>query len=125
MEHNRMQRALEILVRLKDSLMETLVDDLICHEDDDILSFSIQEIEDRFAIRIGNLNTLITALQDQMHQHSMGPDYLDTSVYEVNQNEIEDKIQELTGYILPEELLHLSVVPATQNKYLIIVTVAS
>ncbi|WP_372370772.1 hypothetical protein [Candidatus Uabimicrobium sp. HlEnr_7] len=123
MEDNSLHTALNVLIRVKDNLLETMVDELVTHQDDDPCSFSLQEIEDKFAIRMANLNTLIITLQDQISSGGhQGIPRIITNVEDTTREKLGNKLDELLEFISPEEVLHLSVVPqnADSEKYTII-----
>ncbi|NUM36745.1 MAG: hypothetical protein HUU50_19555 [Candidatus Brocadiae bacterium] len=125
MQPNDMQIALEVLFKMKESLMESLVEELIRCKDDDASSFNVQEIEDRFAIRIANLNTLIATMQEPTNPfEEVLPTRVATNVYETTKNKLAKKLQELVEFVHPDDILHLSIVPTHGNKYLIVLATA-
>ncbi|BBM81844.1 hypothetical protein [Candidatus Uabimicrobium amorphum] len=118
MEDNSLHTALNVLIRVKDNLLETMVDELVAHQDDDPSSFSLQEIEDKFAIRMANLNTLIITLQDQISSGggNQGIPRIITNVEDTTKDKLNSKLDELLEFVSPDEVLHLSVVPqSTEN----------
>ena len=123
MERQRMQTALDVLIRIKNSLLENMVEDLIRNKDDDSSSFSLQEIEDRFAIRLANINTLIMTIQDQLGHYPSGggSGRIVTDIQETSRNRLGGKLDEVLKYISAEDLLHLSVVPTGGGKFMIVV----
>jgi len=123
MEDNSLHTALNVLIRVKDNLLETMVDELVTHQDDDPSSFSLQEIEDKFAIRMANLNTLIITLQDQIsNSGNQGIPRIITNVEDTTKDKLRSKLDELLEFVSSEEVLHLSVVPqqADPNQFTII-----
>lgn len=125
MQPNDMQTALEVLFKMKESLLESMIEELIRYKDDDVSSFSLQEIEDRFAIRLANVNTLIATMQEQSNPfEEVMPTRVATNVYEIAKNKLPKKLEELVEFVHPEDLLHLSVVPTQGNKYLIVMATA-
>jgi len=125
MQPNDMQIALEVLFKMKESLLESLVEELIRCKDDDASSFNLQEIEDRFAIRIANLNTLIATMQEPSNPfEEAAPTRVATNVYETTKKKLSKKIEELVEFVHPDDILNLSVVPAQGNKYLIMLVTA-
>ena len=125
MQPNDLQTALDVLLKIKESLMESMVEELIRYKDDDASSFNLQEIEDRFSIRIANLNTLIATIQDHQNPFEAAPaTRIVTNVYEIAKNKLASKLEEVVEFIPPDDILHLSIVPAQGNKYLIVVATA-
>lgn len=120
MNQNDTQTALNTLIKIKESLLESMVEELIRHQDDDPSSFSLQEIEDRFAIRLANLNTLIATLQDQIGHYETNGTRVVVDVEESNRHKLEARLNEIVEFITPDEMLHLSVVPLANGKFLII-----
>lgn len=117
MEDNSLHTALNVLIRVKDNLLETMVDELVAHQDDDPSSFSLQEIEDKFAIRMANLNTLIITLQDQISNGgSQGIPRIITNVEDATKDKLNSKLDELLEFVSPDEVLHLSVVPQSRDN---------
>ena len=123
MERQRMQTALDVLIRVKDALLENMVEDLIRNKDDDASSFSLQEIEDRFAIRLANLNTLIISLQDQLGHYppGSGSGRIVTNIQETSRSKLASKLEEVLEFVSAEELLHLSVIPTVGGKFMIVI----
>jgi len=121
METKDFQAAFDVLVKMRLSLLESLVEELLNHQNDDASSFALQEIEDRFAIRITNLNTLIATMQEQIVNH---PNFSTTrvvsKVHEIPRQKLQSQLDDLLAFVSPEDLLHLSVIPTTGGKYLII-----
>ncbi len=125
MEKNDMQTALDILIKMRQSLIHSLVEELSLHKDEEPSSFTLQDIEDRFAMRMANLNTLIATLQEMTGGHSvMGGGLTSTKivakVHEITRNKLQNKLDDLFEYLAPDELLHLSVIPTSEGKFLII-----
>lgn len=116
MDENAAQKALRVLLRVKGNLLETMVEELIYHEDDDPSSFSLQEIEDKFAIRIANLNTLIATMQDQMNQINTDMPSVISYVGDTTTEKLNSKLNELLNLVSPDEIMHLSVTPDTTNS---------
>lgn len=122
MDQNDMQKALDTLMKTRETLLENMVEEVMRNQEEDPFSFNLQDIEDRFAMRLGNLNTMILTLQDQMGNYDMGGGTrVVTNVYETSRNKLQNKLEELVAFIPAEDILHLSVVPSSGGKYLIVV----
>jgi hypothetical protein len=121
MNPNDMQSALEILGKVRDSLLENLVEELLKQKDEDPSSFGLQEIEDRFAIRLANVNTLIATMQDQIEHHDMGNGRIVVDIEETNRHRLEERLNEILEFIAPDEFVNLSIVPTGTGKFLIAV----
>lgn len=119
MNPNDMQSALEILGKVRESLLESLVDELLKQKDEDPSSFGLQEIEDRFAIRIANLNTLIATLQDQLGHQDLQNGRIVVDIEEINRHKLEARLNEIMEFVAPEEFINLSIVPTGTGKFLI------
>ena len=119
MTPNDMQTALETLGKMKESLLENLVEELMRHKDDDPSSFGIQEIEDRFAIRLANLNTLIATLQDQLGQTETSSGRIVIDVEEIARPKLDSRLSELVEFMSPEEFIQFTIVPTVPGKFLV------
>lgn len=122
MDQNNRQTALNTLMKIKESLLESMVEELNRHQDDDPSSFSLQEIEDRFAIRIANLNTLIATLQDQGGPYESNPPggRVVVDIEESNRPKLEARLNEMMEFISPDDFVHLTVVPMGNGKFMIV-----
>lgn len=120
MNTNDIQTALEILSKMRESLLENLVEDLIRHREEDPSSFSLQELEDRFAIRLANLNTLMVTLQDQMAHYENPNGHIVVDIEETNRHKLEPRLNEIMEFISPDDFIHLSLVPTGTGKFLIV-----
>lgn len=123
MQKEDMQTALEMLHKMRQSLMESLVEELNLHKDEEPTSFTLQDLEERFAMRMMNLNTLIATLQDMLgNQPPPGSSNtrISSKVFEINRSKLQSKLDDLLAFMSPEDLLHLSVMPTASGKYLII-----
>lgn len=120
MNQSDAQTALNVLINIRGKLIESLVEEVLRHQDDDHSSFSLQEIEDRFAIRVANLNTLIATLQEQLGQYEEVPTRIIVDIEETNRQRLDSRLNEILEFISPDELLHMSVIPAENGKFLIV-----
>lgn len=124
MSRINIQDALNTLNKMKDSLIERMVEDLSHHQDDDPTSFALQEIEDRFAMRLANMNTLILTLQDHIDEY---PDDLDeptsigTKIRETDKVHIKETLDEMLEDLTSDELLKTSIIPCANETFLIII----
>lgn len=120
MNPNDTQTALNLLLKMKESLVESMVEELLRHQEEDPSSFSLQEIEDRFAIRVANLNTLIATLQDQTGQSESNPARIVIDIEESTRQKLESRLNEILEFIAPDQLAHLSIIPLANGKFIIV-----
>ena len=120
MHQNDVKLAINTLIKVKKELIENMVEELIAHKDTDPTFFSIQEIEDKYSMRLSNLNTLLDELHEELDDN-FRTQSTGTHMAEAKISQIQDKIHDLLAFVDPMTIIHMSVVPKIEEKkYLII-----
>ncbi|HNZ67145.1 MAG: hypothetical protein KBC30_05835 [Planctomycetes bacterium] len=120
MDESRKRQALDILMQMKNQVLENFVEEVLQQQETDSLSYMFQELEDKYSNRLSNLNVLIANLQEDPFQDEIPATKIITNVTETSFSQLEKTLEEVTEFMSPENLLHISVVPTDKGKYLVI-----
>ena len=120
MDESRKRQALDILMQMKNQVLENFVEEVLQQQETDSLSYMFQELEDKYSNRLSNLNVLIANLQEDPFQDEIPATKIITNVTETSFSQLEKTLEEVTEFMSPEHLLHISVVPTDKGKYLVI-----
>jgi hypothetical protein len=91
---DRQERALEILGKIQETMVKDLIEDLVHNEDsfDDSFNFSLQDLEDRYAMKLWNIQRFI----NEVYKLNAPPDLPEHRV-EVVFAEREDLAEAING----------------------------
>jgi len=120
MDESRKRQALDILMQMKNQVLENFVEEVLQQQETDSLSYMFQELEDKYSNRLSNLNVLIANLQEDPFQDEIPATKIITNVTETSFSQLEKTLEEVTEFMSPENLLHISVVPTDKVNYLVI-----